>query len=362
MDRQLLNRIRRTWPDRLVRAIRSGPIRQIRYKAVSLFFAVCTSSGGAQISGLPTGAERIVGGRFTFVAMPSDVGLARNLLAESIARDTFPGLPRPTRRAEIFIAPDERRFREWMGDGVPEWGAAVAYPDEHRIVMQGRGADSRAGDPRATLRHEIAHLALHEYAGWRLPHWFNEGYASFSAGEWGREQVLASSFVLALRGVPHLATLDSMISGGSARAEQGYALAHRAVADIAALDPAGGLTLLFRHLPQSRSLDAALRTAYGVTLDGFEAGWRKSTRSRYGLLALFADVSFASLVLFLLIAPFWVARRRRDRSRLAAMVAADAAAEKRDRDSAIALLLGEATAPEPDREQTPGNDDQIKGG
>ncbi len=330
-------------------------------RIVALLLAACTVVGGAQISGLPTGAERIIGGRFTFVAMPADVGLARNLLAESIARDTFPGLPRPVRRAEIFIAPDDRRFREWMGDGVPEWGAAVAYPDQHRIVMQGRGADSRAGDPRVTLRHEIAHLALHEYAGWRLPHWFDEGYASYSAGEWGREQVLASSFVLALRGVPHLATLDSMIGGGTARAEQGYALAHRAVADIAALDPAGGLTLLFLHLPKSQSLDAALRTAYGVTLDGFESTWRKSTRSRYGALALFADVGFASLVLFLLIAPFWVLRRRRDRSRLAAMVAADAAADRRERAGAIALLLGEATAPDPETEQKPGNDDQIKG-
>ncbi len=330
-------------------------------RTIALLLVASATVGGAQISGLPTGAERISGGRFTFVAMPADIGLARNLLAESIARDTFPGLPRPMRRAEIFIAPDDRRFREWMGEGVPEWGAAVAYPDQHRIVMQGRGADSRAGDPRVTLRHEIAHLALHEYAGWRLPHWFNEGYASYSAGEWGREQVLASSFVLALRGVPHLATLDSMISGGTARAEQGYALAHRAVADIAALDQAGGLTLLFRHLPKTGSLDAALRTAYGVTLDGFESTWRRSTRTRYGALALFADVGFASLVLFLLIAPFWVSRRRRDRSRLAAMAAADAAAERRDRESAIALLLGETTVKDLDKEQNSGNDDQIKG-
>lgn len=350
------------WSDPIAGAARSGTIRLIRFGSFLTLLVASSSVADAQISGLPAGAERIVGGRFSFVAMPSDLGLARNLLAESIARDTFPGLPRPSRRAEIYIAPDDRRFREWMGDGVPEWGAAVAYPDQHLIVMQGRSADSRAGDPRVTLRHEIAHLALHEYAGWRLPHWFDEGYASFSAGEWEREQVLASSFVLALRGVPHLATLDSMISGGSARAEQGYALAHRAVADIAALDPAGGLTLLFRHLPQSRSLDAALRTAYGVTLDGFESTWRKTTRSRYGALALFADLGFASLVLFLVIAPFWVARRRRDRSRLAAMVAADAAAEQRDRESAIALLLGEATAPEPGPEQTPGNEDQIKGG
>lgn len=105
--------------------------------------------------------------------------------------------------------------------------------------MQGRGANASAGDPRTTLRHELAHLALYETMRGAPPRWFDEGFASYSAGEWGRDDVLASSIVLALRGVPRFAALDTMIAGGTVRAEQGYALAHRAVADIAALDPRG---------------------------------------------------------------------------------------------------------------------------
>lgn len=315
------------------------------------------SIGRAQQPFAPSGSEQIRGGRFTFVAMPGDMGLARNLLASATSSDSFPGLPRPTRAVTVVIAPNEARFREWIGTGAPEWGVAVAFLDEQRVVMQGHTADSRAGSPPMTLRHELAHLALHEQAGGRFPHWFHEGYASYSAGEWGRDEVLLSSFALALRGVPRLATLDSMIEGGSTRAEQGYALAHRAVADMAARDPARGLSLFFVHWKESRKLDAAIRAAYGITLSGFEDEWRRTTRRRYGAIALFADLGFATIVLFVIVAPFWFSRRRRDKQRLAALVAADELAERRERESALSALLGEGVI---SGEQTRTNDDQIK--
>ena len=318
------------------------------------FCLTITGVGRAQGFADPAGTERIAAGRFTFVVTRADAGLAKHLLADALARDTFPGLPRPTRHATVMIAPDETTLHRWIGGGFPEWGIAVAIPEEWRIVMQGRGANASAGDPRTTLRHELAHLALYETMRGAPPRWFDEGFASYSAGEWGRDDVLASSIVLALRGVPRFAALDTMIAGGTVRAEQGYALAHRAVADIAALDPRGGLTLLFRYWRETGALDSALRQAYGLTLDGFEAIWRKTTRRRYGGLAVLGDLGFASLVLFLVICPFWLIRRRRDRARLAALIAADELADQRERESALDALLGEG-------EHFGGNDDQIKG-
>jgi hypothetical protein len=174
--------------------------------------------------------------------------------------------------------------------------------------------------------------------------------------------VLTTNFAFALRGIPRLATLDSMISGGSTRAEQGYALAHRAVAELAAKDPNGGLRLFFLYWKETGRMDAAFRRAYGITYGGFEEDWRRTTRRRYGALALFADVGFASLVLFLVIAPFWWSRRQRDKSRMAALAAADALAEQRERESAIAELLGEGVQKGDETGgETPPNDDQIKG-
>jgi hypothetical protein len=263
----------------------------------------------------------------------------------------------------VMIAPDTRRFREWIGASAPEWGAAIAFPEEREIVMQGSRASSSAGEPRITLRHELAHLALHETLGALAPRWFDEGYASFAAGEWSRDDVLAASFALMLRGVPSLDALDALFAGGESRAQEGYALAHRAVAEMAALDRQRGLALFFAYWRETRSLDAALRRAYGVTQAEFETRWKSATRRQYGGLALLADVTLAVLFLLVFVGPLWLSRRRRDRLRLDALRAADEAQDARDRAGALAALLAEAQSPQVppgDGASTPPNDDLIK--
>jgi hypothetical protein len=308
-------------------------------------------------------AVEIDSGRFTFVAFPRDAALARSLLGEALRRDTFPGLARPAAHARILITPDALHFHEAIGPAAPEWGAAIAMPESGRIVMQGSRANSAAGDPRETLRHELAHLALHEALGELPPRWFDEGYASFAAGELARDDVLATNFALALRGIPTLDSLDALFQGGESQAQIGYALSRRAVAEIAALDRERGLTLFFRYWRETRSLDQALRRAYGVTEAGFEARWQASTRRRYGALALFADMTFAALLFLAIISPLWFARRQRDRQRMAVMRAADELQERREREDVLqSLLYGQAGPPEgppPADGTTPGNENLI---
>jgi hypothetical protein len=296
---------------------------------------------------------RLDGGRFTVVAYPRDETLARSMLESAVLRDTFPGLPRSRDPVLIAIAPDDARFREWVGPYAPEWGAAIAFPEQRRIIMQGSAAPSSAGAPLQVLRHELAHLALHEALGNRPPRWFDEGYAAYSAGEWGRDEVLATSFALLMRGLPTLDSLERWFHGGSSQAGSAYALAYRAVSDLAALDPERGLTLLFQYWERSGSLDRAVREAYGITLDGFDAQWRKRTMRRYGALALFADLTLALGLMTLFILPLYIARRRRDRRRFAALVAADEAADRAARESALEELLNsERGASEGEERQT----------
>jgi hypothetical protein len=289
---------------------------------------------------------RLDRGRFTVVYYPSDARLAQSLVSAALARDTFPGLPRPSEHVVIAVAPDRARFREWAGQGAPEWGAALAFPESRRIVMQGSGAGSDAGDPMEVSRHELAHLALHEYLGDLPPRWFDEGYASYSAHELTRDDAMAAYVALALRGAPTLDELEESFGHGASSAQSAYALALRAVEDLAALDPRRGLAPLLLAWRETKSLDRALRRADGVTLDGFEADWRSRTRRRYGGLALVGDFTLAGLVLFIVLLPLWIARRRRDRMRMAALLAADAAAERALQGSVLDELLGPIPRPE----------------
>jgi hypothetical protein len=226
-----------------------------------------------------------------------------------------------------------------VGDVAPEWGSAVAFPDSRRIVMQGQGASADAGNPVDVLRHELAHMALHEFLGDRAPRWFDEGYASFAAGEWGRQEILATNVALALRGMPTLDELEDSFSGGASTAQSAYALAYSAVAELSRLGGDRGLTLFLGYW-RAASIERAMRQAYGMTLFGFETEWRRRTRSQFGGLALASNVALAGLLMLFILTPFYIARRRRDRQKLEKMREADAIAEQAERSAIDDLISG----------------------
>ena len=335
-----------------------------RRGAVRVLAALCALLAGVAppAASQDDAPERLDVGRFTAVYFPKDDALARSLLRYAAATDTFPWLPRPRQRVLVAIAPDAARFRAWAGPAAPEWGAALAFPESRRIVMQGSGAGSGAGDPEVVLRHELAHLALHERMGDLPPRWFDEGYASLAAREWKREDALAANVALALRGAPSLDELEASFEGGSAAAQSAYALSYRAVVDLSSLDRDRGLTLFFGYWKQSGSMDVAVRRAFGTTLAGFEKDYQSRTRRRYGALAVVADMSLVLFVVSLLVLPFFIARRLRDRQRLRLMLAADAAAERAAQASALAFLLGEVPPAGPAPAADPGGPPEVTNG
>lgn len=281
----------------------------------------------AQGPPVPPAPIRLDTGRATIVFYPSESRLARTVAGLVINADSFPGIPRPKARILIALAPDEKRFREWVGPSAPEWGAAVAFPESNRIIMQGSSAGSDAGNPIEVFRHELAHLALHEAMGDLPPRWFDEGYASWAAHEWNREDVLATNLGLAWRGMPTLEELEERFEGGSTSAQEAYALAYRAVADLAELGGEQGLAPLLARWKEQRSLEKAIRLTYGITVTDFEQRWQGRTKRRYGALAVVSNLAVGGIFVALILTPLYLARRRRDRARLAAMVAADAKAE-----------------------------------
>jgi hypothetical protein len=131
-------------------------------------------------------------------------------------------------------------------------------------------------------------------------------------------------------------------------------MAHRAVVELAALDERRGLALFFEYWRRSGELDPAIRQAFGITQYAFEKRWAARTKRRYGALALFADLTIGALVLLFVVTPLYLVRRRRDRERLAKMVAAEAETERREREAAIEQLLRSISPSAPDdRASTP---------
>jgi hypothetical protein len=146
------------------------------------------------------------------------------------------------------------------------------------------------------------------------------------------------------RTLPTLAQLEDGFLHGGTEASWSYAMAHRAVSELAQLGGPAGLTHFFAYWRNSGSFERAVRSAFGMTGEGFDRHWRQQTRRRYGALSLVTDLSLAVGLCSLLAIPVYVSKRRRDRAKLEAMRAVDAAQEREAAASALQAML-EASAP-----------------
>lgn len=257
--------------------------------------------------------EELQVGRVTAVYWPGDGALAASLAEFADRADHWPGIPRPSQLPiRLIIVHSARRFDSVSAHRLPPWGAGATFPASRTILLR------LEGDPRQVLRHELAHLALHDAVP-RVPLWFDEGYAAVAAGEWGRLDALMMNWRL-LSGRPP--TLDEVTRGlreGLATAETAYAFATTAVLYLERLGKGRGLTPLIRNLAAQGDFDRALRITYGMTEDQFQAAWQADLRGRYGWLLVFASFATLWIIVLAMLGVGWRYRRRRDRLRREAL-------------------------------------------
>ncbi len=249
----------------------------------------------------------------TAVYWPGDATVAAALAEFADRADDWPGIARSSQLPiRLIIVHGMRRFDSVSAHRLPPWGAGATFPASRTIIIR------LDGDPRQVLRHELAHLALHD-AVRRVPLWFDEGYAAVASGEWGRLDALMMNWRLLSGRPPTLDEVTRDLRQGLGTAETAYAFATTAVLYLERLGKGRGLGPLIRNLAVEGNFDFALRTTYGMTEEQFEEAWRADLRGRYGWLLVFA--SFAMLWLFVLavLGIGWRYRRRRDRRRRQAL-------------------------------------------
>ena len=243
-------------------------------------------------------------GPVTAVAWPGQLSLAVALARRAAEPTEWPGLGRrDPGPLQLIVVPDDRRMDSLSSGRAPSWGAAVALPGARTILLRADG-DNLYG----TLRHELAHLALHHAVGVRVPLWFDEGYASWAAGEWDRLGALDLNLAVVRGAVPDLRGLDGALRGSANTADVAYALAVSAVTELARRNPTGTLTPLLQQLAAGTDFEAAVHATTGLTLPQFELEWRRTLRQRYSLATwLLAGGGWTVLALIL----WFLVRRRR---------------------------------------------------
>jgi hypothetical protein len=248
-----------------------------------------------------------------------DSARAARFLAFAEAQAPLPGLPPGVpRNVRIYLAPDEQAFDEVTGGRIPGWGAGVAIPADTTMVLplfsSGRG---RGIELRTVLRHEWAHLALHQHmSGRRAPRWFDEGYAQWASGGWDAMEGWRLRVAFATGRAPPLDSLALRWPRDRAAAELAYGLSATVLEYLVEESGTRGLEVLLARMPEV-GFDRALRTTYGVTAGQLEQDWQKYVKKRYGwLLVLSHSLIFWSALSVALVVMVMI-RRRRDREALA---------------------------------------------
>jgi len=253
-------------------------------------------------------------GRVTAVAWPAQRTIAADLAALADRPADWPGLgrrdPGPLR---LIVVPDGRMLDSLTAGRAPSWGAAIALPGARTILLR---ADQ--GDLERTLRHELAHLALHQAVPVRLPLWFDEGYAAWAAGEWERFGGLELNLSVVRGAIPTLTALDGALRGSASTADAAYALAASAVTELARRNPTGTLTPLLGRLQAGDDFEAAVLATTGLSLSRFEQAWQQHIRRRY-TLGNWLVAGGGWLVMAILVLVLVRRRRRADRGRRAAL-------------------------------------------
>lgn len=220
----------------------------------------------------------------------------------------------------VDIAPDRVVYNAIQpGDRPPPaWSAAMAYPNEGRIVMLS-GRRTREVGLGATFRHEYAHIALGRVAGGRpLPAWLQEGFAIYHSGEWTLERAARVTGRILQGRAPYLRDLERFTSLDPREAEDAYALSFHLIAYLHRTYGSEGFRRLIGALAGGASATEALEAMSGGYWRRVESDWRESLEIRYGYLPVGAVTTAAwSLGAGALFAG-WLRRRHENRRILAA--------------------------------------------
>lgn len=269
----------------------------------------------------PSGStlQELRGARATISFSPGDSLRAARFLELLEAQPPLPALPDSLPLAvRVVLASTQAVFDSVIGGSVPEWTGGVAIPARSMLVIPGyQSSLTRPGEAVRVLRHEWAHLALHQrMGGLRIPRWFDEGYAEW-AGGWDASETWRLRIALAFGGTPSLDSLSFRWPSGATQARSAYLLSATVIEYLVSESEVHGLEVFLTRWLELESFEEALRATYGVTSSGLEEDWRDYVKRRYGWLFVLSHAmvfwGFLSIVLLGMVQ----IRRKEKRRRMA---------------------------------------------
>ncbi len=224
---------------------------------------------------------------------PSDARFADRVV--SIVNTTVPRLIAdigivPSDTVRIHIAESLEAFRTFTPGAIPDWGEGYAVPDLGLIVLKSPRIKGSTDNLHEVVVHESAHILLHSsMRSANIPRWLDEGFAMYSAREWGLwDRVNLIAAVLTDNLIP-LGEIRSVNTFSESRAQLAYQESALAVQFIIKQYGRDGLQALLRGLRKTGSINRAAYDAFGISAVQLEQGWDRYMEETYGWRAVLGE-------------------------------------------------------------------------
>lgn len=245
------------------------------------------------------------------------------------------------RAIEVRLVRDARDLADVApaGRGAPPWAIGVAYPDLGVISVATRRG-SQLSDPEATLRHELAHIALGAALGAKAPRWLHEGFAYQHSAEWSWARAETLAGMVWFGSTIPIQELDHSFPAEELPAHRAYAESYDFVGYLSRRGRwedrhDDGDRWPFRRflseIAESGDVDQAAVRAFGRPIRALFDEWKADVHNRYMMLPIGLLGLGLWILCSLLLVAAWFRRRRTNRKRIAQWDLEDAAREERER-------------------------------
>lgn len=187
----------------------------------------------------------------------------------------------------IQIADTVEEFSTFTGRAIPDWGEAYAVPDLNLIVLKSPRINGSIGNLREVVIHETAHILLHSaMRSADIPRWLDEGFAMYSAREWGVWDRASLILAVLTDNLVPLEEIRAVNTFSASRAELAYQESALAIQFVISRSGRVGLRSLLASLRKSGSINSATHEALGLSAVQFEQAWRQYMEETYGWRAV----------------------------------------------------------------------------
>jgi hypothetical protein len=205
----------------------------------------------------------------------------------------------------IILIRDGDSFQKIAGNRLV---VAVAISKDNLIVIDNSKMKTRPFSLSVTVKHELCHLALHDYVGkGNLPRWLNEGIAQWVSDGIadiliGEDRDILKKATLSGRYIP-MSSLASKFPAETHLLRLSYEESKSFVAYIIKEYGIEGVLSILDNLQKGDRADAAFRKGLSVSLYEFEEQWHASLKRRTTWFTYFSshiyEIIFTFAALFL---------------------------------------------------------------